>query len=371
MTGPTVVRLGGGVHEVDATQVIDLPYPVTFEGLSFGETEIEGTAGVSGDAMFECETECYFKMLTFTAYANTTGNDAIHFNGSGIYHEVKDCYFMNFNKGIVSSSNNELWIFESDFDDHTGVGIEIAAGTASGGFLKISECDFAQCAKGINLKSGVSQTVSILNCTFYGTVSGSDVGINYVPATFTSIKSMFATNNSWNNEGVFMTGFDFSRSDGRDANIHLVNNAGMEDEKPHCKINVANNTSNTTLTAANTFYKASWTNTSSYTCKWTISGNKMTYQSNNGGDVWAVITGDIIPNAAHIFTFAIVKSGATGTLYGETALRNTSANQPTQFSTVIYIPDVKKGDYLELYVSSNYSGDVINFNDVQWFANTQ
>jgi hypothetical protein len=371
MTGPTVVRLGGGVYEVDATQVIDLPYSVTFEGLSFGETEIKGTAGLSGDPMLECETECYFKMLIFTAYASTSGNDAIHFNGSEKNHEVKDCYFNGFNTGIISTSNNELWIFETDFDEHTGVGIEIASGSNEGGFIKVSECDFTKCAKGINLLSGEDQDVSIMNCTFYNTTSGSDIGINYVAATFAPFKSIFITNNAWNNKGTYITGFDFSRSDGRDANAHLVNNAGMEDEKPHCKINVANNSSNTTITTAGTYYKASWTNSSAYTCKWTVSGNRMTYQPNNGGDVWAVITGDIIPNAAHIFTFAIVKNGVTSTLYGETALRNTSANQPTQFSTVIYVPDVKKNDYLELFVTSNYNGDVINFNDIQWFANTQ
>ncbi|HBZ21226.1 MAG TPA: hypothetical protein DEO60_08865, partial [Bacteroidales bacterium] len=81
MTGPTVVRLSGETHEIDATQTINLPFPVTFQGISFGETEIDGTSGVSGNPMFDCQTECYFKMLTFKAYSNASGNNALNFTG--------------------------------------------------------------------------------------------------------------------------------------------------------------------------------------------------------------------------------------------------------------------------------------------------
>ena len=187
MSGPTVVRLSGETHEIDATQTINLPFPVTFQGISFGETEIDATSGVSGSPMFICQTECYFKMLTFNAYSNASGNNAMNLTGSGTYHEVKDAYFAGFNKAIVSTNNNDLWVFDVDFEDCSGAGIEIAAGMESGGSFKISESDFLQCGRGINLLSGVSETISILNCTFYNTTSGSDIGVLYAPATFTSL----------------------------------------------------------------------------------------------------------------------------------------------------------------------------------------
>jgi hypothetical protein len=270
MSGPTVVRLSSGTHQIAATQTINLPYPVTFQGLSFGDTEIDASAELSGTPMFICMTECYFKMLSFKAYSDASGNDAIRLTGSGTYHEIKDDYFVGFNKGIVSTSNNDLWVFDVDFEDITGAGIEIAAGSESGGIFKISESDFLQCGKGINLLSGVSETISILNCTFYNTVSGSDIGVLYTPATFTSFNSIFITNNAWNNHGTFFSGFDFSRADGRDANVFLNNNAGSENKNPHCKLNVNNNVSTTTVTTAGTFYKANWTNTSFYTTKWVV-----------------------------------------------------------------------------------------------------
>lgn len=372
MSIPTVVRLSGEIHEIDATQTINLPYPVTFQGLSFGETEIDATSGVSGSPMFDCQTECYFKMLTFKAYANASGNNALNLTGSETYYEVKDAYFTGFNKGIVSTNDNDLWVLDVDFEDCPGAGVEIAAGTASGGSFKISESDFLQCGNGVHLLSGVSETVSILNCTFYNTASGSDIGVLYTPATFISFTSIFITNNAWNNQGTFFSGFDFARADGRDANVFLNNNAGTENKNPHCKINVNNNVSTTTVTTAGTFYKANWTNTSFYTTKWIVANNRITYQTDYLLDAWAIITGNITVDSSNIrITIGIVKNGVTGTRYGETDLRIVTANQPFQFSTVIYIPDMNKNDYLELFATSSQSGVIVRFQDVQWYTNTQ
>ena len=152
----------------------------------------------------------------------------------------------------------------------------------------------------------------------------------------------------------------------------LISNAGIEDEKAHCKINVNNNVSTTTLTTAGNFYKANWTNTSIYTTKCTIANNKITYQPENARDGWAIITGDLsVASTNRVITIAIYKNGITGTRYGDTDLRVTVANQPFQFSTVIYVPDMAKNDYLELFASSKNNGDVVTFQDIQWFFNTQ
>jgi hypothetical protein len=311
-------------------------------------------------------------MLSFKAFSDAAGNNAINLTGSGTYHEIKDAYFVGFNKAVVSTSNNDLWIMDVDFEDCRGAGVEIAAGTESGGSFKISESDFLQCGKGINLLSGVSETISILNCTFYNTVSGSDIGILYSPSTFTSYNSMFITNNAWNNAGTFFSGFDFTRADGRDANVFLFNNAGAENRNPHCKINVSNNVSTTTVTTAGTFYKANWTNTSFYTTKWIVNNNRITYQTDYLLDAWAIITGNLTSTNSNVrITIGIVKNGVTATRYGETDLRIVTANQPFQFSTVIYLPDMAKNDYLELYATSSQSGDIIRFQDVQWYTNTQ
>jgi hypothetical protein len=372
MPGPTVVRVDAGTFQIAATQTINLPYPVTFMGGSYGVTTVNATAGVSGSPLFICQTECYFKMLVFNSVSNTAGNDAIQFTGSRIYYEVKDCYFFGFNKGIVSTNNNDLWIFETDLDGCTAAGIEIAAGSASGGSIKISECDFTGCAKGISLLSGVSETVSLINSTFYNTPSGTDIGILYTPATFITISSMFITGNAWNNQGTFISGFDFTRTDGRDANVFLINNAGIEDGNPHCKINVVNNGSTTTCINANSWYKANWINTSSYTVNFIIGNNRITYQSLYSRDVYVIISGNVlVSSASRNITICMVKNGVTTTRYGETTLRITTANQPFQFATVIYLGDITRNDFLELYCSSVNSADALIFQDINIFVNSQ
>jgi len=370
MSGPTVVSIGGGTYTIAATQTINLPYPVTFVGLSYGESIIEAASGFSGSPMFICATECYFKMLIFNTVSNGTGNDALRFTGRETYYEVKDCDFSGFYNGIISTNNNDIWTFETNFENCAGAGIEIAAGDASGGSLEISECDFTQCAIGINLLSGVSETNSLINSNFYNTLSGTDIGILYTPETFTSFISMFITNNAWNNQGTYISGFDFSRLDGRDANAFVVNNAGMENENPRCNIVLLNNTTSTAAIGT-TWVKANWNTSSSYlttkSSKWSLETvNRILYLPVNHADVIMWISGNLASSSANrIINLAICKNGNTTTRFGETTLRTTAAGQPYQYSTVVYLDNVSPGDYFELWFSTT-SGvtDNMTFTDL-------
>lgn len=371
MTGPSLIRLGGRTYEIDTTLTVDLPYPLTIEGVSYGEATIQGTAGLSGHEMFDCITECYLKMLNISAYDNSAGSDAIHFSGSGEYYEVKDCYFNGFNKGLLMASNNETWIFESDFEDISNCGIELAdqSGSSTGPVLKISEVDFTNCGKGIDLVKGKNGTVSAQNCTFYNGSAG-QTGILYTPGTgnFETFSTILITNCSWNNAGNFMSGFDFTRSDGRDANAFIMNNPGMENKNPHVKINVINNSSATSCPSNGYYYKASFTNTSSYTCKWTVADNKITYQPLNKCDVVMTLTGNIMcNNSGRNLTVGVVKNGTYGP-YGTITVRGIQANSYISFSTVIYLEDVAKEDYFEIYVNSSGNNDLVTFSDINWYA---
>jgi hypothetical protein len=375
MSAPMVVQLCGGSYEIDETIEIDLPYPLTIQGLSFGITTLEPASGIENNPMFRCHSECYFKMLTFdgTALANygdNAGEDAIRFLGDDTYHEVKDAYFLNFNKAIVDSSNTEIWIFDTDFEDMVGKAVEIT-GAGTGAIFKISESDFVNCARGIDLKKAVDATVSIINCGFYGG-SGTDSAIIYRPAAF-DFTTIAITSNTWNNIGRFIDGFDFTRSDGRDANAEIMNNVGAENKSPHCKLNIINNNTNVTFTTINAWYKLQWTNTSEYTCKWTINNNRITYQSDNKRDVVIIISGNIQSNSANqTLTIGIVKNNASGTRIGETTLRTATANQPYQFSTVIYLEEVTKNDYFELWGSTaTTAGISVRCQDLNWWVNSQ
>jgi len=386
MAGPSVVRLSGEAYSISATEVIDLPYALTIEGVSYGATTIEADAGLANAPMFRCFTESYFKRIAFDAttlagYGNNTNEDAIKLQGAGEYYEIKDCSFDRFNRAIVADSSIELWLFETDISNAVVAGVEIAAGTTTGVKFTASECDFTNCAKGINLKSGVNAITNIINCTFYNGLAG-NIGINYVPASFTAFTAMFITNNAWNNIGSFFSGFDFARTDGRDAKAHIQNNAGEGDKNPSCHINVLNSATTTTLTAAGTWYKANWNYllAAVTTTKWTVTNavgagniNRITYQPINRKGGWFIISGNLSVNqVSRTISIGVVKNGVVGTRLGETTIRTgTTANTATLFSTVIYIPDIAANDYFEIYCSTLNAGDIVTFQDVQWFADTK
>lgn len=376
MAGPTVVRMGEEVYDVSETIVIDLPYAITFQGLSYGSATISPASGISGKPLFKCLTDCYFKMLVFDAtalagYGTSEGEDAIRFLGSGTYNEVKDCSFDGFYNTILDSTDAELWVFETDISNAQNNGILIHSAEDSV-TVKVAETDFIDCKRGINMSKGIKAIISLSSGGYYNS-GATDTAIVYSPLTFTSFRVISITGNTWNNMGKYVEGFDFTRPDGRDANAVLASNAGLGDKKPYCFINVLNSNTTKTITTANTWYKADWgANTTSTTCKWTIVDNKITYQPVNRRNGMYSISGNLeVDKINSVISIGIVKNGISTTRYGETTLRITTASQPFQFSFLVFLEDIGPEDYFEIYYTSAASGDIIKIQDIQWLVNTQ
>jgi hypothetical protein len=377
MWGPTVIKMGSGSFDISTTQVINLPYSLTIEGVSYGTTTIEAASGLANKPMFRCLTECYFKKLVFdattlTGYGTNAGEDAIRLVGSGTYNEIKDCSFDRFYNTILDSTNAELWLFENDISNAQANGLLIQSAVDST-IVKVAETDFIGCKRGINLEKGNKATIQLASGGYYN-ANSTDTAIVYRPTTFTFSASMSIKGNLWNNTGKYIEGFDFTRSDGRDANFVVESNAGTGDNKPQCFINVLNSATATTLTTVNIWYKADWgTNTSSQTTKWAINNNKITYQSNNRRNGWIIISGNVTASAnAQNITVGIVKNGVTGTQYGATTIRTVTTNEPFPFSMIVYLTDIGPTDYFELYVRNETSASkTVIFQDIQWLVNTQ
>jgi len=381
MAGPTVLRLGEESYDVAATVNIDLSFPLTFQGLSYGTSTIAAASGLSGKPMFRCLSDCYFKMLQFDAttlggYGTAANEDAIRFLGSGSYNEVKDCTFDRFYNTILDSTDAEIWVFETDISNAQRNGILIHGGVA-GVTVKVAETDFIGCNYGINLSKGSAATIQLASGGYYNGVAG-DTAIYYQPANF-SFTNISITNNSWNNTGKFIEGFDFTRTDGRDANAIIESNAGIGDFHPNCTIGVVNNATTTTITSNLSWYKIVWTNNTSSTIKWKVTNNNIEYLPNNRRNAYIIISGNIqCSSGTATINIGLVKnpSGTSGlasaiTRYGETTLRPGTANQPFQFSMVVNLTDVGPGDDFELWANTNSSNNTIIVQDVQWLVNTQ
>ena len=377
MTAAAVIRLSDETYDIAATINIDLPFDLTIQGTSYGAATLAAATGLAGTPMFRCLSACYFKMLNFDAttltnYGTAAGEDAIRFLGSGSYNEVKDCSFDRFYNTILDSTDAEIWVFETDISNAQANGI-LVHGAVAGVTVKVAETDFIGCNYCINLSKGSVATIQIASGGYYNANSG-DTAIFYQPTNFTSYSSISIAGNSWNNTGKYIEGFDFTRSDGRDANVILESNAGMGDQKPNCFINVLNSSTTKTLTTQNTWYKADWgSNTSSETCKWTISSNQITYQPTNRRNGVFTVSGNLSVNSSsQNISIGIVKNGVTTTRYGETTLRVTTSDQPFQFSFIAFLSDIAPGDYFEIYYSNaSSSSKVVKIQDILWLANTQ
>lgn len=378
MAGPTVVRLGEESYDISETITIDLPHSLTFQGLSYGNSTIAAASGLAGKPMFRCVSDCFFKMLSFDAttlsgYGTAAGEDAIRLLGSGTYNEVKDCTFDRFYNTILDSTNAELWVFETDISNAINNGILIHSGIA-GVTVKVAETDFIGCKRGVNLYKATEAIIQLASGGYYNT-GATDTAITYHPGTgfFDNFTSISIAGNSWNNIGKYIEGFDFETDD-RDANAILESNAGIGDSKPKCFINVLNNNATqVTISTANTWYKANWgSNTDQSTCKWTISSNRITFQPTNKRNGYFTIAGNLSVNQINrVISIGIVKNGATGVRYGETTLRITTANQPFQFSFVVYVEDIGPNDYFEIFHTSANSSDIVKIQDIQWLVTTQ
>lgn len=377
MAAPAVVRLDDETYNIASTLTISLPYPVTFQGPSYGHSTIAAANGLSGQPMFRCVSACYFKMLQFDAttlsgYGTSANEDAIHFSGNDTYNEIKDCTFDSFNTTIFDSTNAEIWVFETDISNAKRCGIMIR-GNVPGVTAKVAETDFISCARGIDLDKATNATIQLTSGGYYN-ATATDTAIVYNPASFTGFASIAITGNIWNNTGKYIEGFDFTRTDGRDANAIIESNAGMGDKKPYAYVTVLNNTTNVVnIPSANAWAKANWgANSSATTCKWTIVNNKITFQPAYKRNGWFTITGNLsVDNANRVISIGIVKNGVSTTRYGETTIRTNTTNQPYPFAFVVYIENISPTDYFEVFVSSASNGDNIKIQDIQWLANAQ
>lgn len=376
MTSPVVIRLADDDFAIDETINIDLPFALTIQGLSYGTATLSAASGLAGKPMFRCTTESYFKMLVFDAtslagYGTAAGEDAIRLVGSGTYNEIKDCTFDRFYNTILDSTDAELWLFECDISNAQSNGI-LVHGNVPGVKIRISETDFIDCKRGIDMNKAVNATLQLLSGS-YSNSGSTDTAIVYRPASFVTPVFISITSNSWNNVGKFIEGFDFTRTDGRDANVKIESNAGIGDKKPYCFINVLNSSTTKTLTSSGTWYKADWgSNTANVISKWTIVDNKITYQPSNIRNGLFTISGNLsVNNVNRNISIGIVKNGSTSTRYGETTLRITTNNQPFQFSFIAFLEDIAPGDYFEIYYNSSNSGDVVKIQDIQWLVTTQ
>lgn len=383
----TEILIDAGIHTIFTSCNVNNPScNLIIRGSSDSTTILKPDSSMAGNnsPIFDVRSNCYIVDLTIdsdivnSGYGDELNENAINLISScydDFYCEMKNITINGTYQGIYvqeDAYNTQFFLFNSIIKNCYQYGIYVDSNSKKTVFdVEIS--NFENISKsGIYLYSGTDVEFDILSC-FFLNPSGSAAGIEFNPSN-TSLNSgsnHSIISNKWNGVEKFLAGFDFTRSDGRDANVYIMTNVGYEDKNPHCKINVENNSSTTTITSANTYYKAVFTNTNYYTCKFTVTDNKIVYQPRNKRDCMAWISGNIQTNGTNrIAKVGILKNG-TGSIISQLAVRCATANQPYSFSICAYIEDVSQNDYYEIYVTSSTNGDLVLLQDLTFMVNSK
>jgi hypothetical protein len=326
--------------------------------------------------MFEAVSETYFKMLVFDATGNENNEDygteenhtAIRLTGEGEYYEIKDFYVYGFYDGVFLGGNGELWMFEGDIENCKLRGFYFGDPYVpgpeeeyAGGSVKISDVDFTNNRVGICFTEGYNASVSIMNCGFYpgdatyASPTLTNIGINRLP-DFQDIKSIFISNNTWDNTGVFISedAFDFSRPDGRDANVLIVNNAGIADFSPSIFINVLDNATTQTLGPQNAWDDLNYVPDELIPEKFWFDDRDLVYLSDYSYDLIFQVSGTVFSTSTRVFQFGLWKSIDGGSTFsGPYAISTTRTSNQAPYGKFTFFgraPNVQKGDLFVIAV---------------------
>ena len=465
-TQNTMLQLDANNFTIPTTIVINNPtYDLQIQG--FEATTLQAATGLTGLPMFDIRSNVDFRCIigdgsTLASYGTLAGECFADYTTNVAYSEIVDSTFNNFYSVVHDTIGADLFMLNFVISDCV-VGVDFNY-TTNVGWTTLKELEmgtFENCTTGVWLHSAYIENFIFGHLLFLNV--GAQTCFLYAPATYHSDGICNIIGCSYNNVGTFTSGFDFSRADGRDANIEIISCVGTEDKKPHCKVNVVDSTATTTCTTADTYYKLNfnskklinfnvaatsgnftitigdqttaniawnasaatiqtainnlsnvtavtvvqvvaaktWTveflttgegwlgmlpvvnlgtlspttsaevTPDTYSCKFGITNNKVTLLSDHKQDLIIWVAGSITEdNNIRNINVGIKKNGL-GMPLGPVTIRIVTANQPTPFSTIVYLEDVVKNDYFELWTSVPNNGDVVTLSDLALFVQSQ
>lgn len=258
-TSATEIILDAGNHAIaDTVTVNNSSYNLSIKGVGSNTTILQAATGLLNKPMFNIKTNCDLNRLgatgsTLASYGDSAGENFVNYDTADIYSEVTDLIIDTFYYGLYDTGGMEIFLYNFIFYTMTkGVAINHTNANPAGTDIEVG--NFVDCAVGIDLIKATNDTFILRNLVFDNPALG--IGIKYdgTQYNFSGFSEIIGCTH--NGVGDFVSGFDFHRQDGRDRNIVIDGNVGLEDKNPHAKLNVIDNTTTTTVTTAGTYYKA-------------------------------------------------------------------------------------------------------------------
>lgn len=478
-SAPTEILLDGGTFNVADTITINNANIIAIRGIGRGGTIIQSATGLTNKPMFTVSTDLYIDKLTIDGsvladYGDLSTENCFNVSGSNAYVDFQNSVIVGFyDQFYFTGTGSSAFIFNSVFSDVVNSSVRV--NTIGINTIDVETNSFNNCIKSFYLEQSSDGKFDIINNLFENT--SNNIAIYYVPTTNGTDNYVLHTNNAvignkFNNVGLFSSGFDYTRTDSRDANIFVSSNAGREDKKPHAKINMIDNATTTTITNINTWYKvnfsskvllvlnatptggtftitvgdqttanisydatpatmatniknaidalsnvtavtvtnitgtnilalsqwqilyttttegwvyhtaniASLTSVTSayfegnqYTCKLTLSANKVTYQPSSSTDIIMNISANLLCNRNSVridlavarYNSSNVFQGYYGRMTGTATA--TATTNPVVIPLNVYISDAELGDYFEIHaLKTTNAGDIITLSDLSW-----
>ena len=376
MDGKYLIRLCGRDYAIENTVVIDLDYPVSIQGFSHISTTFIPGSTLSEEPMFDVKSEASFSFLNFntqnTTYGGLANEDAILLSGAETYYTMNGVEFSGFYNAVNISQKSHIKLSDMIFSAANNAAVRINTdGNQRGVYLEMVLSDFRNNKSALHLENDEGSTVEITGC---GVSPGdNNIGIRRNTEHFTDIGKIFITASYWDNSGLLHSGFDYSLH--RDRNVLAQGNIGVPDSNPRGQINLVGNVSWTGISDQNIWYKIEMGTQegvfSSYSEKWTIDGNQVTYASDFITNVIMFISGNITGvKMEDNYQIAIAKNRngtsltADEEVHGLMTVRHRREYQP--FSSVVLLENVQFGDHFELYIRCISGKEDVQIVDLQW-----
>ena len=342
----------------------NLPYPIKIRGLETNLTHLNVGSGLVNKPMFSIWSEVTFEGLIFERGGTTSwgDNDPENFivNNAGKFLEVKNCIFDSAYIAIKELSGSNVLIDYLTISNCTDEGIGIYNATSEiKSMYDIQRVQFENCAKAIEIKDGDSIQFIIANNNFLMNAGDTAIYMDTTGFTISGITTI-NTNNFGINDGALVGFNGFTSKAGRFANVVVNNNTNLESQYAEAKMNVTAWTTTQSLTS-NTWAKAGFSNgTVPKECKFNVTNNKALYLPTNKKALRADFSGNIQTSTQPAtIELALVINGNTTKTYGNCYVYCDVNNRYFTFASGnIVLPEVKRGDYVELWyrpIASNES----------------
>ncbi len=371
-THPYVVLLDAGSWDITNTITVNVAYPVALKWMGFEVTTLNASGWLANKPMFNVQSpfdvsDLNMDASTLAGYGVNTWEDwfKIVVANPGDFCQFQNMGIYNFNKGINIQSNAELWVFNSTLEDNV-----VNAVFISGWSYRSAETDYNNSPQGVVLYVWSGNFFSSEHDSY--TVNTGQIGVTYYPTTYKNFTDLAIFNNNFKTQlsWVTLSGFDFSLA--RDANIEIYGNIGIEEMRPHAKINLYNGATSQAYTS-NTWTKMNYTISDTYTKKrWITTTGRVTFLSDHEKSVQMWISASALTSTqTATVRFAIVKNGNTAVQYGSMEVTLDANNRAFNFSQNVYLDDVVKNDYYELYIYPVWANETITLQNLNRYIDSK